>query len=146
MCSLWLWTCDVMLTIDHVFSVTMNLICHVNNWSCVFCGYEFDMSFLQLITCSLFRGLWQILWSTVISLNIHLTSRIDNWLCALLRCMYLFTYLLTITTKAVSSNPAHGEMYSIQHYVIIFVCDLRQVCGFLGVLRCPSPIKLTATI
>jgi len=35
----------------------------------------------------------------------------------------------------VSSNPAHGEMYSIQHYVIKVVNDLRQVCGFLRVLR-----------
>jgi hypothetical protein len=28
-----------------------------------------------------------------------------------------------ITTKVASSNPAHGEMYSIQHYVIKFVSD-----------------------
>ena len=35
------------------------------------------------------------------------------------------------TTKVVSSNPALGEMYSIQHYVIKFVSDLRQVGGFL---------------
>jgi hypothetical protein len=28
------------------------------------------------------------------------------------------------------SNPADGEMYSIQHYLIKFVIDLRQV-GFL---------------
>jgi hypothetical protein len=34
----------------------------------------------------------------------------------------------------VSSNPVHGEVYSMQHYVIKFVCDLRQVCGFLRVL------------
>ena len=26
-----------------------------------------------------------------------------------------------ITTKVVSSNPVHGELYSIQHYVIKFV-------------------------
>jgi len=39
-----------------------------------------------------------------------------------------------------------GEVYSIQHYVIKFVSDLRQVCGFLRVLRFPPPIKLTATI
>ena len=26
-----------------------------------------------------------------------------------------------ITTKVVSSNPFHGEVYSIQHYVIKFV-------------------------
>jgi hypothetical protein len=36
-----------------------------------------------------------------------------------------------IITKVVSSNPAHGEVYLIQHYVIKFVSDLRQVGGFL---------------
>jgi hypothetical protein len=35
-----------------------------------------------------------------------------------------------ITTKVVSSNPARIEMYLIQHYVIKFVSDLRQICGF----------------
>jgi len=34
-----------------------------------------------------------------------------------------------IATKVVSSNPTHDEMYSIQHYVIMFVSDL--VGGFL---------------
>ena len=33
-----------------------------------------------------------------------------------------------ITTKVESSNPAHGEVYSILHYVI--VSDLRQIGGF----------------
>ena len=51
-----------------------------------------------------------------------------------------------IITKVVSSNDVHGEMYSIQHYVIKFVSDLRQVGGFLRVLRFLPPIKLTATI
>ena len=37
---------------------------------------------------------------------------------------------LGITTKVVSSNPAHGKVYLIQHYVIKFVSDLRQVCDF----------------
>ena len=36
--------------------------------------------------------------------------------------------------------------YYIQHYVIKFVSDLRQVGGFLRVLLFPPPIKLTATI
>jgi hypothetical protein len=36
-----------------------------------------------------------------------------------------------ITTKVVSSNHAHGEVYSIQLYVIKFVSDLWQVGGFL---------------
>ena len=51
-----------------------------------------------------------------------------------------------ITTKVVSSNPAHGEVYSIQHNVIKFVRDLRQVNSFFQVLQFPPPIKLTATI
>jgi hypothetical protein len=51
-----------------------------------------------------------------------------------------------ITTKVVSSNTVHGEMYSIQHYVIKFVSDLRQVGGFLWVLLFPPPIKLTTNI
>ena len=32
-----------------------------------------------------------------------------------------------ITTQVVSSNPVHGDVYSMQHYVIKFVSDLRQV-------------------
>ena len=46
-----------------------------------------------------------------------------------------------ITTNVVSSNSVHGEVYSIQHYVIKFVSDLKQVSGFLRVLRFPPPIK-----
>ena len=45
---------------------------------------------------------------------------------------------MPITTKVVSSNPVHGEAYSIQHYVIKFVSDLRQVGGFLWVLLLSS--------
>ena len=63
----------------------------------------------------------------------------------------LYPYILPmqsvpITTKVVNSNPAHGEVYSIQHYAIKFVSDLRQVSGFLRVLQFPLPIKLTTTI
>jgi hypothetical protein len=39
-----------------------------------------------------------------------------------------------ITTIVQSSNLAHGKVYSIQHYGINFVRDLRQVGGFLRVL------------
>jgi hypothetical protein len=46
-----------------------------------------------------------------------------------------------ITTKVVCSNPADGEVFSIQHYVIKFVSDLRQVSGFLQVLRSPLIIE-----
>jgi hypothetical protein len=44
------------------------------------------------------------------------------------------------------NEPCHGEVYSIQHYVIKFVSYLRKVGGFLQVLQFPPPIKLTATI
>ena len=67
----------------------------------------------------------------------HIISSIKDsrWL-----FIYLFIYLsnlqlsvesVSITTKVVSLNPVHGEVYSIQHYVITFVSDLRQVGGFL---------------
>jgi hypothetical protein len=48
-----------------------------------------------------------------------------------------------INIIVVSSNPVHDEVYSTQHYVINFISDLRQVCGFPRILRFPPPIKLT---
>jgi hypothetical protein len=45
-----------------------------------------------------------------------------------------------------SSNPVHGEVYLIQHYVIKFVSDLRQIGDFLRVVWLPPLIELTATI
>ena len=38
---------------------------------------------------------------------------------------------MPITTKVLSLNPAYGGVYSIQHYVIEFVSDLRKVDGFI---------------
>ena len=49
-----------------------------------------------------------------------------------------FTTTCAIITKVVSLNPVQGEVYSIQHYVIEFVSDLRQVGGFLRVLPVSS--------
>jgi hypothetical protein len=52
-----------------------------------------------------------------------------------------------IITKVMSSSLVHGDVYSIHNCVIIlikFVSDLRQVAGFLLLLRFPPPIKLTA--
>ena len=46
--------------------------------------------------------------------------------------IYLPVQSVPITTKVVSSNPAHGEVYSIQHHVIKFVSDLRQVSVFFS--------------
>ena len=36
--------------------------------------------------------------------------------------------------------------WGVQHYMIKFVSDLRQIGGFPRVLRFPPPIKLTSTI
>ena len=36
-----------------------------------------------------------------------------------------------VATDVVNSNPDNGQVYSIQHYVIIFVSDLRQFGSFL---------------
>ena len=60
-----------------------------------------------------------------------------------------FTTIYAISafaTKVVNSNPANGDMYSIQHYVIKLVNDLRQVGGFLPAFRFPPPIKLTTML
>ena len=53
-------------------------------------------------------------------------------------CNYLINHCIS-PLKLLSSNDAHGEVYSIQHYVIKAVSDLRQVGGFPRVLRFPPP-------
>jgi gamma-glutamylcyclotransferase (GGCT)/AIG2-like uncharacterized protein YtfP len=42
---------------------------------------------------------------------------------------YLCNQCQSPLTGVVASNPVHGEVYSIQHYVIKFVSELRQVSG-----------------
>ena len=91
--------------------------------------------------------------STVKHLTEYLpVKRQTRGLCGRDRMVVIFYQLqllvqsVPITTNVVSSNPIYCEVYSIQHYVTKFVSDLRQVNGFLQVLRFPSPIKLTTTI
>jgi hypothetical protein len=45
-----------------------------------------------------------------------------------------FYQSVPFTNKVVSSKTVHGEVYSIQYYVIKFVSDLLQIGGFLVVL------------
>jgi hypothetical protein len=47
-----------------------------------------------------------------------------------------------VITLIFEFRPGQG----VQHYVIKFVSDLRQVRGFLLILRFPPPIKITAAI
>ena len=49
---------------------------------------------------------------------------------------------MLITTNVVSWNSVDGKVHSIQHNVIKFASDLRQVGGFLWVLRFPPSIAL----
>ena len=58
----------------------------------------------------------------------------------------IYVQSVPITTTVVSSNPVNSEVYLIQHYVIKFVSDLRQVGCFLRVLRFSPPMKLAATL
>ena len=51
-----------------------------------------------------------------------------------------------VTITIVSSNPAHGDVYSIQDYLIMFVSDLRQFGVFLRVLQIPPPMNMKGTI
>ena len=57
------------------------------------------------------------------------------------------TLLCPVAYDAVKTTLVCGIIfYSIQHYLIMVVSDLRQVCGFLRALWFPPPIKLTATM
>ena len=44
----------------------------------------------------------------------------------------VFIQSVSITASIVSSNDTHGDVQSIQYYVIKFVSDLRQVGGFFS--------------
>jgi hypothetical protein len=54
--------------------------------------------------------------------------------------LQLLVQSVSIITDVVILNPAHGKVYSIQHYVIKFVCDLWQVCGILWVIQFPHVV------
>ena len=51
---------------------------------------------------------------------------------ASLHSAQLLKHSVSMTTNVVSSNPTHGEVYSIQQYVIKFDSNMQQVGGFRG--------------
>jgi gamma-glutamylcyclotransferase (GGCT)/AIG2-like uncharacterized protein YtfP len=51
--------------------------------------------------------------------------------------LYVLYLCITNPFKVASLNLVHGEVYSIQHYVIKLFNDLGQVGGFLRVLQFP---------
>ena len=58
--------------------------------------------------------------------------------------LYTINLYVHVHVHVCCQNPVHGKVCSIQHYVMKFASDLRQVSGFLWVLRFPLSIKLTA--
>ena len=52
---------------------------------------------------------------------------------------------MAFTIKIVSLNLVQGEVYLIQLYVIKYVSDLRQIGGFLWVLRFPPGTRISLT-
>ena len=86
--------------------------------------------------------LWCRFYIIVISLNRRVSRGRDRMV---VRFTTTCAISVSITTKLVSWNPFHGKVYPIQHYVIKFVSDFRQVGGFHQVLQFPPSIKLTAT-
>jgi hypothetical protein len=98
------------------------------------------------------KPFWVISWlltssdSQILSCTISIEQYYIHW-DHVRDCMVVgFTTTCAITTKVVSSNPIHDEVHPIQHYVIKFVSDLWQVCGFIRELQFPPTIKLTVTI
>ena len=87
----------------------------------------------QRMFCALYRS-----WTKVIR-GLSQSKQYDIWI-------YNYLWTQCLSTHIVSLNPAHGEVYSIQHCVIKFVSDLWQVGGFLWVLWFPPPIKLIVMI
>ena len=73
------------------------------------------------------------------------TFKSDCWAVAVVVAWQLDLQLpmqsVHIITNALRVNPAHCKVYPIQHYVIQFVNGLRQVGGFLGLLRVPPSTK-----
>ena len=61
-------------------------------------------------------------------------------------CSRIYTFAILYSTakvaKVYSTRTKVGLHYSIQLYVIKFGNDLRQVSGFLLILRFPPPLKL----
>ena len=60
-----------------------------------------------------------------------LTVTFDYYCTGAVLVVIVWSLDLQLPVKVVGSNPVHDQMYSIKHYVIKFVSDLRQVGGFL---------------
>ena len=72
------------------------------------------------------------------------SSTVNHFVRRYLGGEYLWVISCELPTMNWSKNPSNPYQ-AIQHYVIKFVSDFRQVGGFLRELRFLPPIKLTTT-
>ena len=79
--------------------------------------------------------------SNIYSIVNHILNFI-NIICFLIDSARFIIFLKILIES--TSNALHNHL--IQHYVIKFISDLRQVGGFLQVLWFPPPISLTTMI
>jgi hypothetical protein len=84
---------------------------------------------------------YQLLLSTKYYLACRRSWSYGSWIYNYLWNQCLSTLMLGVRILLM----ARCTLY-VQHYVIKFVSDLRQVCGFFQICWFPPPIKLTATI
>jgi hypothetical protein len=75
-----------------------------------------------------------------------LLSNRENRGCDRMVVGFITTYAISAYHHSCKFETRSGKVFSIQHYMIKFVCDLRQISGFIQVLQFPPPIKLTAMI
>jgi hypothetical protein len=87
--------------------------------------------------------LWNIVWTKARTHRFRFRLRPNK---RHLIYIYVHYHALLVKIKKIVRESRSREVYSIQHYMINFVSDLRQVGGFLRVLRIPPSIRLTATI
>jgi hypothetical protein len=101
-------------------------------WNCFDdVAFFFYFNNISVVVNFLFEGNWRP--NIILSqLADKIYSFIENTLSQTGMDLQLPMQSEPITTKVVNSDPAHGEVYSIQHYVIKFVSDLRWSVVFPG--------------
>jgi hypothetical protein len=101
-------------------------------------GFSFAHgAFHCLLLCPSYRHVWE---------SLHLSRRTTVIQDLLVRRQFSLVPANWTNVYVEHCLPYYINLGLIQHCVIKFVSDLRQVGGFLRVLRFPPPIKLTATI
>jgi hypothetical protein len=141
------------LAVLHLFLINLNDPSLKHRWPWLFC-----LGLLVFLLPMIFKIIWL---SKFLTLSIPDKGYSGNMSCILPFSMkdhgqswlwlygsWIYNYLCNQCLLPLKLWVRTGwwrdhQMYSIQHYVIKFVNDLRQIGGFL---RFPPLIKLTATI